>query len=131
MEQILERLDKVRRVGDGYVACCPVHDDRNPSMRIKDVGDKILAYCFSCQAKGPDIIKALGLPMELIFKDNPQDFDRKAYKLNKTEVEDKIFISIFEKAKAEGERVKATDVQRYRLAKSREEVREGQDSQGT
>ena len=78
MEQILQRLEKVRKSGDGYLACCPVHDDRSPSMTIKDVGDKILMYCFSCGAKGDEIIKALGLPTSVIFKDEGKtDFDKK------------------------------------------------------
>jgi hypothetical protein len=130
VEQILQRLDKVRKQGDGYVACCPVHDDKNPSMTIKDVGDKILAYCFSCQAKGPEIMQALGLPISVIFKDNSNDFDKLQYKLDKTRVEDKLFISIYEKAKREGQRIKATDVHRYRLARSREGVREGEATAG-
>lgn len=126
MEQILSRLDKVRQHGDQYVACCPVHGDKNPSMRIKDVGDKILMYCFSCQARGPEIIKALGLPMSLIFKENSPDFDKKQWLLDKTRVEDDLFISIYEASQSKGERIRSSDLQRYRLAKSRQEAREGQ-----
>ena len=44
----LSSLDKFKRVGkDSYKACCPAHNDRNPSLTITDVGDKILVHCFS------------------------------------------------------------------------------------
>lgn len=38
-------LDKARRSGDGWTACCPAHDDRNPSLSITDSGDKVLVKC--------------------------------------------------------------------------------------
>ena len=44
----LSSLDKFKRVGkDSYKACCPAHNDRNPSLIIDDVGDKILVHCFT------------------------------------------------------------------------------------
>ena len=58
-QEIAEGLEKGRRVGDGYLACCPAHDDRNPSLSIKD-GDsgKPLVHCFSgCTQKS--VIAAL------------------------------------------------------------------------
>ena len=42
---ILSRLDKVRKCGTGYIACCPAHDDKHPSLSIKKVDGKILMYC--------------------------------------------------------------------------------------
>jgi hypothetical protein len=35
-----------KRSGAGYLACCPAHDDRNPSLRISD-GDngKVIVNC--------------------------------------------------------------------------------------
>lgn len=130
MEQILSRLDKVRKQGDRYVACCPVHGDKNPSMQIKDVGDKILMYCFSCQAKGPEIINALGLPMSLIFKENNPNFDKSQWLLDKTRVEDELFIHLYESAKAKGERIRSSDIQRYRVSIGRQQAREGRQQSG-
>ncbi len=42
----LERLQGVKRSGKGWLACCPAHDDANPSLKI-DVGDdgRILLRC--------------------------------------------------------------------------------------
>ena len=41
-------LQKVRWHGDyKFIACCPAHDDRNPSFSATDVGGKILVKCFA------------------------------------------------------------------------------------
>jgi len=41
-------LEKVRWNGDyKFTACCPAHDDRNPSFSATDVGGKILVKCFA------------------------------------------------------------------------------------
>jgi DNA primase len=58
LESILGSLDKVRKQGQGYIACCPVHGDNNPSMSIKQADDKILMYCHACGARGPEIVQA-------------------------------------------------------------------------
>jgi len=52
-EQIAKALPKHKRDGDGWKACCPAHDDKNPSLSIKDGdGGKILLFCYSgCEYK--------------------------------------------------------------------------------
>jgi len=95
-------------------------------MMVTDKGDKITMYCFGCGAKGPEIITALGLPMSLIFKENNPDYDKKKWLLDKTRSEDEMLIAIYDAAKSRGERIRSSDLQRYRLAKSRQEAREGQ-----
>jgi hypothetical protein len=58
----LDRLDKIKRAADGsYTACCPAHDDRNPSLSIKQVDDRVLLKCFAgCTYQA--ILDALGAP---------------------------------------------------------------------
>lgn len=80
LEDFLIRLDGVKPAGPGkYMACCPVHNDTNPSLSVtvKDVKgtEKILLKCFAgCRTE--DILEELGLtPQDLIV--NPtaqQDF---------------------------------------------------------
>ena len=42
----LDRLEGVRKVGDGYKARCPAHDDKNPSLSITEgAGGKVLVKC--------------------------------------------------------------------------------------
>ena len=58
-ESIAMSLDKPRRNGAGkYMACCPAHDDKNPSLAITDADGITLVYCFAgCQQR--DVIDAL------------------------------------------------------------------------
>ena len=80
LDDFLIRLDGVKPAGPGrYMACCPVHNDTNPSLSVavKDVKgtEKILLKCFAgCRTE--DILEELGLtPQDLIV--NPtaqQDF---------------------------------------------------------
>lgn len=64
IEEFLERLNGVESDGKGgYMACCPAHNDSNPSMHV-NVGDdgRILVKCFSgCTAS--EIVEALGLKL--------------------------------------------------------------------
>ena len=48
LSSIANGLNKVRWCGiSKFTACCPAHDDRNPSMSVSDVGGKILVKCFA------------------------------------------------------------------------------------
>ena len=41
-EEILLSLDKVKSNGSNkWLACCPAHQDKSPSMSILDTGDKL------------------------------------------------------------------------------------------
>jgi hypothetical protein len=46
--EILRRLDAVRRAGAGWLARCPAHEDREPSLSIGIGQDgKVLLHCFA------------------------------------------------------------------------------------
>jgi len=68
IDEIISRLDRVRKSGKGYTALCPVHDDSSPSMTVTEKDGKVLCHCFSCGANGYDVIKALGLPASVLFE---------------------------------------------------------------
>jgi len=44
-EDLLGLLQGVRPTGDGWMALCPAHDDRNPSLSIKRTEDRLLIHC--------------------------------------------------------------------------------------
>jgi putative DNA primase/helicase len=47
-DDVLSRLEGVRRSGDGWVARCPCHDDREPSLSIGEGDDgRLLLKCFA------------------------------------------------------------------------------------
>ena len=59
---LLEYLDGIRETGKGrYLARCPAHDDRNPSLSIRECDDgRVLLHCFAgCEVE--DILSAVGL----------------------------------------------------------------------
>lgn len=62
VQDVLGRLQKVRERKPGeWMACCPVHDDRTPSLSIRDSGRIPDLYCFGCGAKKDAILPALDM----------------------------------------------------------------------
>lgn len=59
--EILYKLRGVRKLGpDRWIARCCAHDDRKPSLSIKNAGGKILIHCFTgCSYES--ILAALGI----------------------------------------------------------------------
>lgn len=48
LEHVLSRLSGVRRSGNGWVACCPSHEDRTPSLSIRQGSNgRVLFKCFA------------------------------------------------------------------------------------
>ncbi len=66
---ILDRLEKVKNNGkDKWLACCPSHDDKTPSLAIKDADDRLLIHCFAgCATE--QIMDAMGLQLTDLFAD--------------------------------------------------------------
>ena len=61
-EALLDRLDGVKETGPGkYLSRCPSHDDRSPSLAIKEGDDgRILLHCFAgCETE--NVLSAIGL----------------------------------------------------------------------
>lgn len=68
LENLLSRLDKVKRTGQGrYVARCPAHADKNPTLSIRELTDgRVLVHCFAgCSAT--EIVAAAGIDMSELF----------------------------------------------------------------
>ena len=48
LQDVLKRLNGVRQQADGsWVACCPAHSDKEPSLHVSLQGEKILLHCFA------------------------------------------------------------------------------------
>jgi hypothetical protein len=46
LERVLDRLDSAKAYGAGWIARCPAHEDRNPSLSIGENGDGVvLLHC--------------------------------------------------------------------------------------
>ena len=62
IDDLLNRLDGVKETGQGkYLSRCPAHNDRSPSLAIKDGDDgRALLHCFAgCETE--DVLSAIGL----------------------------------------------------------------------
>jgi hypothetical protein len=68
---LLSKLGKVKSRGrDSWIACCPAHDDKSPSLKIDIKNGKILIKCWSgCSVE--DILGAVGLEFSDILPDTP------------------------------------------------------------
>lgn len=81
IEDILSRLNKVRKTGpNSWLACCPAHDDRSPSMTLsaKDDGH-ILAHCFT-GCSFDEIVGAVGLGWEPWFPEKHNPHEHKSFR---------------------------------------------------
>lgn len=71
-DRLLSRLEGVRSRGPGsWIARCPAHPDRSPSLSIRETSDgTVLLKCFSgCGAA--DIVAAVGLSLGDLFPPRP------------------------------------------------------------
>lgn len=67
IERLLGSIASARPLGRGWIARCPAHDDREPSLAIAEGDDdRVLLHCFAgCTAQ--EIVSALGLSVSDLF----------------------------------------------------------------
>ena len=70
---LLPRLEKVKETGPGqWIACCPAHDDRSPSLSITEKQDgMILLHCFA-GCPSADVAAAVGLTLADLYPKGAQ-----------------------------------------------------------
>ena len=70
INDLLSRLQKVRKNGKDYMACCPSHNDRSPSLAIAEKEDgRVLLKCFAgCSAD--EVLGAIGLELKDVMPEN-------------------------------------------------------------
>lgn len=73
-EALLSRLDRVKRTGQGkWQASCPAHQDRSPSLAVKEAEDgTVLIKCFAgCEVN--EILGAIGMDASDLFPPRPEN----------------------------------------------------------
>ena len=67
IDTLISRLDGVKETGNGkYLACCPAHDDRSPSLAITDDEGRVLLHCFAgCDPES--VLDAIGLKFSDLY----------------------------------------------------------------
>ena len=73
IRKIIEGLEACKQTGtDSYIAKCPCHADKKPSLSITAKEDKILLHCFA-GCKTEDIVNKLGLNMQDLFQEKKEE----------------------------------------------------------
>ena len=121
---ILDRLKQVNRRGQNYMACCPAHDDKHPSLAIRELTDgRILLKCFAgCEISS--IMAAINLSVSDLFpKGSLGEYksftalERQYESLNDQKLNhDEIILAIAKSDRANGKRLSQEDMERERQA---------------
>ena len=75
VERLLSSLRKLKKTGAGeWVACCPAHEDRSPSLAIKETEDgRVLIHCFAgCEPQA--ILSSIGLTFSDVMPERVGEF---------------------------------------------------------
>ncbi len=71
LNEVLAKLKRVRKVRGGWIARCPAHEDRNPSLSLTVREEKILIHCHAgCTAES--ICAAIGIKTSVLFLNDRQ-----------------------------------------------------------
>lgn len=117
IEVVLQRLDSVKPNGpDKWIARCPAHNDKEPSLAIRNSEDgKVLVHCFAGCAI-TEITAAIDLEVRDLFPSNKQS--RRGPSKSAVRHEKTVY-QIGLAMQAQGIVLSATDQARFDLAKQR------------
>ena len=119
IDLVLSRLDKVKAAGAGkWKACCPAHDDRAPSLSIREADDgKVLLHCWAgCFTA--DVLAAIGLTVRDLFPAGGERIVHRGPSKAARQLEATV-ISIAVEQLRQGKQLSAADRERFELAKRR------------
>lgn len=72
IDKLLNALTKVKRTGrDSWMACCSAHEDKSPSLAIKQTSDgMVLLKCFAgCSTE--EVLGAIGMTFDDLYPEKP------------------------------------------------------------
>ncbi|OAI14217.1 hypothetical protein A1507_15555 [Methylomonas koyamae] len=120
----LNRLDGVKTNGSNrWLAKCPAHPDRSPSLAIRLADDRILIHCFAgCSVDA--VLSAVGLDMADLFPDRvaipgapkPKAPRFSAYELFPLLIQEALILALAFHAVTSGDVLADTDMQRAEQA---------------
>jgi len=123
-DKIISRLEGVKDTGqDRWNARCPAHEDRSPSLAIKEVNDRLLVHCFAgCSTY--EIVSAVGLELSDLFPEKreshkPLSRPFPASDILKCLSLESMFVYICAQDLQRGEKLTDQDVERLGLANKR------------
>lgn len=123
-EALLSRLTKVRGRNGSWTACCPAHDDKSPSLAVKDENGKVLVHCFGgCSVE--EVMGAVGMDLTELFPPKPETYKPQpkvkfyASDLLRVVAFEASIVSIAAYDMARGRTIPPADLARLQLAYSR------------
>lgn len=89
-ENLIQRLNKVRGRNGSWTACCPAHDDKGPSLAVRELPDgRVLVHCFAgCETES--VLGSVGMDMTDLF---PPEEKRRDYGHGKPSVKPAFYAS--------------------------------------
>lgn len=74
IQDLLTKLQKVRQTGrNRWIACCPAHADRSPSLTITEKDDGVILIKCWAECGAADVLAAVGLEFDVLFPPNTND----------------------------------------------------------
>ena len=124
-DKVLTRLDGVKNTGqDRWIARCPAHDDKSPSLAIKEIDDRLLIHDFAgCSTY--EIVSALGLELSDLFPEKITTGNKRYSKpfpaadILKCLGLETMFVYMCAKDLQKGDQLTDQDIDRLRLANAR------------
>jgi len=119
LDLLLSHLDGAKKNGDRYLAHCPAHSDKSPSLSLSRGEDgRALVHCHA-GCKTLDVLAAVGMELRDLFLDNLSHQQRQHYRRTVLEKELSFERLIKELAKNKPEDLRDADIQRLALAQER------------
>ena len=74
-EKFVQRLSKVKGRNGTWTACCPAHEDKSPSLSVREAMDgRVLVHCFGgCDVQS--VLSAVGMDMADLFPERDERLD--------------------------------------------------------
>lgn len=124
-DKIITHLDGVKNTGqDKWIAKCPAHEDRSPSLAIREVEERLLLHCFAgCSAY--EIVSAVGLELSDLFPEKitagsrPLSRPSPASDILRCLCSETTFLVVCASDLARGEKLKQEDKDRLLISASR------------
>lgn len=123
-DKILPLLEKVKSTGkDSWVACCPAHPDKTPSMAIREQDERVLLHCFAgCDVY--EIVSAVGLEVSDLFPESRESHKPLSRPFPASDIlrclaTESLFVSFCAKDLNEGKQLCHSDIQRLDKATNR------------
>jgi len=130
---LLSRLTETKRTGKGrYLACCPAHSDKHPSLNVRELDDgRVLIHCFAgCSVE--KVLNAIGLEFDALYPEklishclHPERHPFSARDILEAVRNEALIVSVAASTIARGETLVEDDHKRLLLASRRLQVAGG------